>query len=937
MPRSGDIVGDYEVLRLLGRGAHGTVVKVRGPGRSQQIHAMKLLHCDVPKLLGGSDQSAREKAFAEADLLRRLRHPHIVSCLDVAWDPAEQAVRLLLEYMDGGDLQGLIESRKDAGEQFEAHFARRVLAAVGGALAYIHAADVLHRDVKPANILLTSNSQRIKLADFGIAKLLEHTNHARTVVGTPYYLSPEIVAGQAYDEASDAWALGVCLYELATLQRPFDAGNQLALVRRICSDRQEPVPQDVAPDVRRTVDGLLEKDIQARMTLQEALSISPAVAALVVSGSDHNTRRPESPAESLASELASSSSFVELASDGARDFGKEEAALNAWCGSRAAAAAREALADDVDDPEELMRALAALEKEREQQRSLAATGGGDSVSELSMCFESLEKELKLRIAALRIDAAAMLSSLDEATGDLSAEELEHNGRHRMRSGGNSSCDGQLEHQNSDRTAETKEPPSEEEEPEDDCGLSVVASSSASPRGTPSSNFLHVTGAGLFRGPGGRSRGNRGGPACAEIESALEVATSLGVDTAQSEERIAHRRGMLSLRVKWGGLARFCMLPVTVGFDSLVAEVSRRFGLVNCPLPQLCWREAEESFSLECQADWDECLQRRGLLSQPGRLELYVRSDDAPPRRMLFRGRAQPQPLHSTAASFASTGRRQDLFTWKVSPRGASAMRPAGGPACGTAASTLRRGLSRSGRALITPHNSVGLSKGREPAVSSAAPPPQTMTPLSPVESECDAEPMKMSRLHRNSCDRLGPPILLQADLSEVSELSCAGASMVMRNHGGGTATSTPMHATMRGYGLDFNSSSPSADLAQLTLFSREGYRSTTALPSIDKGLTLDVVGRLPPSPSCEQPLGRDGVVGSRMQVRCVRPHPASRCRATPLASEARRAGGNVPATGGNSGGLWATSTFHASRTLTSVGQAMGSGPLSHANGRGVAR
>ncbi|CAE8623986.1 unnamed protein product, partial [Polarella glacialis] len=241
------------VLGLLGRGAHGVVLKVRGPGSAVRIRAVKVLPCDEPQNADESARKARDAAFAEARLLQRLRYPHIVVCEDVIWDAGRRTVQLVLEFMDGGDLKGLIEARRAGGEPFEAHFPRRVLAAVGGALAYIHAAGILHRDVKPANILLTRHSQRIKLADFGIAKLLENS-HANTVVGTPHYLSPEIVAGQAYDKASDGWALGVCLYEVASLRRPFDASNQLALVRRICEELPPPLPDNVAPDVRRVVE-----------------------------------------------------------------------------------------------------------------------------------------------------------------------------------------------------------------------------------------------------------------------------------------------------------------------------------------------------------------------------------------------------------------------------------------------------------------------------------------------------------------------------------------------------------------------------------------------------------------------------------------------------------------------------------------------------------
>merc|ERR1740121_2398141 len=174
---------------------------------------------------------------------------------------------MVLEFMDGGDLQGLIANRKEAeGGSFPAHFARRVLAAVGGALAYIHHAGVLHRDIKPANVLLTRRSQRMKLGDFGVAKLVEaSTLKAHTLVGTPYYFSPELVSGEEYGPASDCWALGACLYEVAMLQRPFEASNQLALIRKICDDAPAELPSETAEDVRRATDGLLLKDPKLRM------------------------------------------------------------------------------------------------------------------------------------------------------------------------------------------------------------------------------------------------------------------------------------------------------------------------------------------------------------------------------------------------------------------------------------------------------------------------------------------------------------------------------------------------------------------------------------------------------------------------------------------------------------------------------------------------
>jgi serine/threonine protein kinase len=203
----------------------------------------------------------------------------------VCYDDDRRVVWIALDYMNGGDLQSLIDSRRNARAPApEAAFVRRVLSTVGSALRFIHSQDVLHRDVKPSNVLLTrkmadgssksSTLERaeIKLADFGISKILEATVNANTVVGTPPYMSPEIVCGKPYGPASDAWALGACLYELVTLRRPFEASNQLALVRQIVEQEPAALPQGTASDVVDAVFGLLRKDPEHRLTLGEVIN-----------------------------------------------------------------------------------------------------------------------------------------------------------------------------------------------------------------------------------------------------------------------------------------------------------------------------------------------------------------------------------------------------------------------------------------------------------------------------------------------------------------------------------------------------------------------------------------------------------------------------------------------------------------------------------------
>mmetsp|Transcript_53491 Transcript_53491/g.153511 ORF Transcript_53491/g.153511 Transcript_53491/m.153511 type:complete len:523 (+) Transcript_53491:148-1716(+) len=281
----GEDVGPYQVLQMLGRGSFGLVLLAEDPRRPQQRFALKLVPCD--HLDADAAARARSAALGEAELLMRLRHPNVVTCHEVRWDSVRRVVWFALDFMDGGDLQSLIEHRKRSAEQPpEAAFVRRVMSAIGSALRYIHSQGVLHRDVKSSNVLLARDGSgagvgEIKLADFGISKLLEVTNQAHTVVGTPPYMSPELVRGEPYGTASDAWAFGVMIFELATLRRPFDAGNQLALVRQIVDQQPAPLPVGVAPDIAKAIHGLLEKDPQKRLHIGEVLAMSSALRGMV--------------------------------------------------------------------------------------------------------------------------------------------------------------------------------------------------------------------------------------------------------------------------------------------------------------------------------------------------------------------------------------------------------------------------------------------------------------------------------------------------------------------------------------------------------------------------------------------------------------------------------------------------------------------------------
>ena len=130
-----------------------------------------------------------------------------------------------MEYCDGGDLYSKINRQR--GRLLPERTILNYFSQLCRALQFIHERKILHRDIKSQNIFL-SKDKKIKLGDFGIARIMDGTNdYAKTCVGTPYYLSPEVWENRPYNNKSDIWALGCVLYEMTTLKHAFEAGNQM--------------------------------------------------------------------------------------------------------------------------------------------------------------------------------------------------------------------------------------------------------------------------------------------------------------------------------------------------------------------------------------------------------------------------------------------------------------------------------------------------------------------------------------------------------------------------------------------------------------------------------------------------------------------------------------------------------------------------------------
>ncbi|OWZ13565.1 NEK protein kinase [Phytophthora megakarya] len=169
-----------------------------------------------------------------------------------------------MEYASGGDLGAFLQKQQENTGNLSESAIMRIFIQIVLALQYLHEHRILHRDLKPKNILLDGDDI-VKLTDFGVSKMLQSTfDCAKTVTGTPHYMAPELLEGSAYDYKSDVWSLGCVLYELATFSPPFDGCALGAVVGKILHSDPPPISQQYSPHFRALVCSLLEKDPSVR-------------------------------------------------------------------------------------------------------------------------------------------------------------------------------------------------------------------------------------------------------------------------------------------------------------------------------------------------------------------------------------------------------------------------------------------------------------------------------------------------------------------------------------------------------------------------------------------------------------------------------------------------------------------------------------------------
>ncbi|XP_023672017.1 serine/threonine-protein kinase 36 isoform X2 [Paramormyrops kingsleyae] len=246
----------YHVLEMIGEGSFGRVYKGRKKF-SGQVVALKF----IPKV-GRSEKELRSLK-REIDIMRDLRHPNVILLLDSF--ETEREVVVVTEHAEGEMFQIL----EDDGSLPESQV-RVIACQLVSALYYLHSHRILHRDMKPQNILLGKGG-RVKLCDFGFARAMSMSTLVLTSIkGTPLYMSPELVEEKPYDHTADLWSLGCILYELHTGAPPFYTNSIFQLVQLIIRD---PVkwPESMSPDCMSFLKGLLTKDPQKRLSWPDLL------------------------------------------------------------------------------------------------------------------------------------------------------------------------------------------------------------------------------------------------------------------------------------------------------------------------------------------------------------------------------------------------------------------------------------------------------------------------------------------------------------------------------------------------------------------------------------------------------------------------------------------------------------------------------------------
>ncbi|XP_059151041.1 serine/threonine-protein kinase Nek4-like isoform X2 [Physella acuta] len=296
---------DFERIKVIGKGSYGEVWLARHKKDKKQ-YVLKKLN------LGKASKRERKSAEQEAKLLSKLKHPNIVAYKD-SFETDNGFLFIAMQYCEGGDLYARLKEQKSV--PLEERQVVEWFVQIAMALQYMHERNILHRDLKTQNIFLTK-SKIIKVGDLGIARVLENASDmATTLIGTPYYMSPELFSNKPYNHKSDVWALGCCVYEMTTLKHAFNAKDMNSLVYKILKGRMPPMPRQYSVELLTLMRSMLHQDPEKRPSVNRILRdpyIKKNIAIFLEDTKKNNRRQVQSSANQLQAPSSRPSSASSL-------------------------------------------------------------------------------------------------------------------------------------------------------------------------------------------------------------------------------------------------------------------------------------------------------------------------------------------------------------------------------------------------------------------------------------------------------------------------------------------------------------------------------------------------------------------------------------------------------------------------------------------------
>lgn len=259
---------NYKMENIVGKGAFGIVYSATHAltGERVAVKIINMKQSSVPP----------DKIMNEVDQLKILHHPNIVQYREHFIE--NDNFFIVTELIEGKDIEALLEEQA---ESLEESLILKIFFQLASALKYLHSQNILHRDIKSRNILLTASFDA-KLIDFGISKMLDsNTGFAETNCGTIYWMAPEILTGKPYSFSCDVWSLGVVVHQMMTLHVPFQDPTIYGLVNKIMSEELGPLPEKYSQEFKEIVRGMLVKDASCRIKISKVIKHSKLFSKLI--------------------------------------------------------------------------------------------------------------------------------------------------------------------------------------------------------------------------------------------------------------------------------------------------------------------------------------------------------------------------------------------------------------------------------------------------------------------------------------------------------------------------------------------------------------------------------------------------------------------------------------------------------------------------------